>query len=178
MFVFGRPVEGGVSGTNPELSEASDDNNFQLETVQYDYRETIGTLLQDYLGASNEIIDNTFFNHTTNESFNDHKIENLVKDEYNISKLCIKAPVEGLKEDQEWQVFPNPFSDRVVLYSLNEEPTVTYEILTISGAFLMSRQEETTFGRLELYLGHLDTGAYILKVISNNKTEVHKIMKI
>ena len=48
----------------------------------------------------------------------------------------------------------------------------------MSGAFLMSKQEETTFGRVQLYLGHLNPGAYILKVTSNNKTEIHKIIKI
>ena len=39
MFVFGKPVNGGVSGNNVDLSEATSDNNFQLETVQFDYRQ-------------------------------------------------------------------------------------------------------------------------------------------
>ena len=43
MFVFGKPVQGGVSGIT-DLSEATSDNNFQIETVQHDYRETFSTL--------------------------------------------------------------------------------------------------------------------------------------
>ena len=39
MFVFGKPVQGGVSGINPDLSEATSDNNFQIETVQHDYQK-------------------------------------------------------------------------------------------------------------------------------------------
>lgn len=177
MFVFGKPVEGGVSGTNPDLTEATDDNNFQLKTVQFDYRETLGTLLQDYLGASNQVIDGTFFNYSNNESFNNLKIEKLVRDEFNISKSCLKEVPPGLKESQEWQVFPNPFDDRVTIYSLNEEEYVTYEIFTTSGALLMSRQEKTSFGRLGVYLAHLSSGPYVLNIISNGNTEVHKIIK-
>ena len=43
MFVFGSAINGGVSGDNPDLTEASEDNNWQLETFQYDYRQTLGT---------------------------------------------------------------------------------------------------------------------------------------
>lgn len=178
MFVFGKPVEGGVSGTNPELSEAVQGNNYQIKTVQHDYRETFATLLQDYIGASNEIIDKTFFNHSTNSSFNDSKIENLIKDEFNISKYCIKAPTEGLKEGQEWQVFPNPFKDKIILYSFDELEQVDFEIVSVSGVLIMKKSEKTTAGRLPLFLGHLSQGGYILKIISNDKTEVHKIMKL
>lgn len=179
MFVFGKPVEGGVSGTNPDLSEAKEDNNFQLKTVQFDYRETIGTLLQDYLGATNQVIDATFFNYANNESFNNLKIEKLIKDQFNISKSCLRDVPPGSQEDQEWQIFPNPFDERITLYSIHEEEYVTYEIFTSSGALLMSRHEKTSFGRHGIYLAHLSSGAYVLKITSsNNSTEVHKILKI
>lgn len=178
MFVFGKPVEGGVSGNNPDLREAKEDNNYQLKTVQFDYRETIGTLLQDYLGAPNQVIDGTFFNYANNESFNNLKIEKLIKDQFNISKSCLRDVPAGLKEDQEWQAFPNPFDERVTLYSIHEEEYVTYELFTSSGALLMSRYEKTSFGRHGIYLAHLSSGLYILKITSNNKTEVHKIVKI
>ena len=41
MFVFGSAINGGVSGTNPDLTEATESNNWQLETYQFDYRETL-----------------------------------------------------------------------------------------------------------------------------------------
>ena len=64
MFVFGKPDQGGVSGINPDLSEATSDNNFQIETVQHDYRETFSTLIQNFMGASDEVVNTTFFNNT------------------------------------------------------------------------------------------------------------------
>ena len=60
MFVFGKPVQGGVSGINPDLSEATSDNNFQIETVQHDYRETFSTLIQSFMGANDDVVNTTF----------------------------------------------------------------------------------------------------------------------
>ena len=88
MFVFGSAINGGVSGINPDLTEATAENNFQLETFQYDYRQTLGTLLQDYLGADDNAIDSTFFNHTSNESFADNKINDLIKPDFSVADNC------------------------------------------------------------------------------------------
>ena len=178
MFVFGSAVEGGVSGTNPDLSEASGTNNFQLETVQYDYRETIGTLLQDYLGADNNVIDGTFFNHASLGSFYDAKIENLIKDQFNVSKSCLKESTLGVKEWLEWGVFPNPFKDTVNLVSLKEEEYINYELYALSGELLMRNKQRTLMESVKLDLGHLDSGTYILKVFSSKGQEVHKIIKM
>ena len=48
MFLFGKGVNPGVSGVNPDLSEAVSTNNYQIETVQFDYRQTFATLLQQF----------------------------------------------------------------------------------------------------------------------------------
>ena len=89
MFLFGKPIKGGVSGVNPDLKEAVKENNYQLKTVQFDYRQTFGTILQDFLGVPNATIDAAFFNYSTNESFNDSKIVELVKDTFTVSTACI-----------------------------------------------------------------------------------------
>ena len=57
MFAFGKPVKSGVSGINVDLTEAVQTNNFQVQTVQHDYRETFTTIMQDFLGASSSVID-------------------------------------------------------------------------------------------------------------------------
>ncbi|MEL6591618.1 MAG: DUF1501 domain-containing protein, partial [Bacteroidota bacterium] len=49
MFVLGRGVTPGVTGTNPDYSSL-DRNNFT--SFQFDYRQVFTTLLQDWLGAS------------------------------------------------------------------------------------------------------------------------------
>ena len=61
MFVFGKPVQGGISGVNVDLNEANSNNDWQIKTVQHDYRQVFATIMQDFLGADNSIIDNAFF---------------------------------------------------------------------------------------------------------------------
>ncbi len=180
MFVFGEPVEGGVSGTNPDLEEAVDTNNYQLKTVQHDYRQTIGTLLQDYLGADNSIIDATFFNHTINESFTNLKITDLVKDKYVVSEACIlgiDVPDVDLGENN-WQVYPNPCRDIIYVSSLEDIITIEYKLFTMSGILITHKIETLSQGKTSLYLGNLSQGVYMLQINSNDRTESHKIIKI
>lgn len=48
MFVFGKHVNPGVQGVNPNLAATS--NNI-IPSKQYDYRQVFSTLMQDWLGA-------------------------------------------------------------------------------------------------------------------------------
>ena len=49
MFVFGKPIQAGVMGVNPDLTEANSDNNYQIESLQFDYRQTFATIFQDFM---------------------------------------------------------------------------------------------------------------------------------
>ncbi len=59
MYMFGKNVKAGVFGTNVNLSNLTNDN--QLKGVQHDYRQVFATLLQDWLGASPYIMEQTMF---------------------------------------------------------------------------------------------------------------------
>ena len=67
MFVFGKSVNAGVSGTNVNLSDLT--NDFQLKNEQFDYRQVFATALQDWLGASNEILQDAYFDGFSKMSF-------------------------------------------------------------------------------------------------------------
>ncbi|MFP4339369.1 MAG: DUF1501 domain-containing protein [Cyclobacteriaceae bacterium] len=54
MFVFGKHVNAGVIGENPDLSNLTPDNNLRK---QHDYRQVFGTLLADWMGATNSAIE-------------------------------------------------------------------------------------------------------------------------
>ena len=75
-------------------------------------------------------------------------------------------------------MYPNPFNDLIKLNSINQEEYIQFELFTYSGALIMSKQEKTLFGKYAIYLAHLSSGAYLLKITSKGKTEVHKIIKI
>jgi uncharacterized protein (DUF1501 family) len=59
MFVFGKNIAAGVRGTNVNLSDLTNDN--QLKNAQFDYRQVFTTLLQDWLGADDQVLTETMF---------------------------------------------------------------------------------------------------------------------
>jgi uncharacterized protein (DUF1501 family) len=175
MFVFGLPVEGGVTGVNPDLTEATDQNNYQIKTVQHDYRQTFGTLLEDFLGADSGIIDSTFFNHSANESFSVNKIDRLIKELYSVATGCQESvtPLDGFT----WQVFPNPFSRQITVASADDLGEVTCEVYSITGALVHKSVESATGGRFDLNLGQLSPGAYMITLQNGSLNETHKLIK-
>ncbi|KAB1067433.1 DUF1501 domain-containing protein [Tamlana haliotis] len=178
MFVFGKPVKGGVSGTNPDLSEATSRNNYQIKTVQFDYRQTFATLLQDFIGADNAIIDATFFNNTLHQSFNEQKIDDLVKNVYNVSKGCVPLTSNPLGEDKKWLVYPNPFKDQVNITGVQRVESISYRIYNASGVLLLEKTDLVDEGKVTLNLGHFSSGVYLFVILSGSEKEVHKVVKI
>lgn len=178
MFVFGKPVAGGVSGTNPDLTEATNSNNFQLQTVQYDYRQTFATLLQNFLGADNAIIDATFFNHTLNDSFNNLKIDEILKGAYDVSTGCIANTNETSGKTKRWLVYPNPFKDNVNISGINVVETITYRIYNASGVLLIDRTDTLVDGKVTINLFRYSSGIYFFEILSEGQKEVHKVIKI
>lgn len=178
MFVFGKPVEGGVSGTNPDLTEATSSNNYQIQTAQYDYRQTFATLLQNYLGADDAVIDATFFNHTLNDSFANLRIEDLLKSEFDISKGCVASANDPSTENKNWLVYPNPLRDIANLSGINAVETVSYRIYNASGVLLIDKTDTIIDGKATINLFRYSSGVYFFEILSEGKKEVHKVIKI
>ena len=180
MFVFGKPVAGGVSGTNPNLAEATSGNNFQIQTVQYDYRQTFATLLQNFLGAPNTIIDDTFFNHTLNDSFYNLKISELLKSQYVVPASCYGSTLgteNPISKENRWFAYPNPFKDTISLSGANNANVIKYRLYTTSGVLLIDRTDNLVDGKLNLNLSHLSNGMYIFEIKNGDKKEIHKVIK-
>lgn len=183
VFVFGKPVNGGVSGTNVDLSEAIPDNNYQLQTVQFDYRQTFGTLLQDFLGANHSVIDRTFFNHTTSNSFASLKIENLVKASFSVDESCYgqTLSIDGLNSQEtpkKWFIFPNPVIDQLQLQSDNQWATVKYRIFNKISQLILHGTLQTSRVAQSIDLRKLTSGTYFIQIFSDGEKEVHKIVKL
>ena len=176
MFVFGKPVVGGMTGTNPNLSEATQDNNWQIQTVQYDYRQTFTTVLQDFLGADNTIIDNTFFNHTTNESFTNLKIADILKAEFDISKNCSNPNNNSGDESKNWLLYPNPCRNTINMSGIDTSETVSYRIYNASGLFISEQTSSIIDGKASINVSVFRSGIYFIEILGGKK-EIHKIIK-
>jgi uncharacterized protein (DUF1501 family) len=183
MFVFGKPINGGVSGTNVDLSEATSGNNYQIQTVQFDYRQTFGTLLQNFLGADDVVVDAAFFNFTDNQSFVNSKINELIKGSHSVDESCYSQTL-ALDEfntqdpNKEWFVFPNPVRDTLQVHSGKEFSTVSYRIFNNSSQVVLQGTHNLTNGKLSINTLHLTTGVYFIQIFSDGKNETHKILKL
>ena len=175
MFVFGSAINGGISGTNPDLTEATQNNNWQLETFQFDYRETLGTLLQDYLGADDNAIDSTFFNHTSNESFTENKIQDLIKPEYSVEENCMSNTLsDNNSELKIFKITPNPFVNEIRILNSNFEYEFSYVILDLNGRIIMSG---VSVANSPINLDNIINGIYFIRINFDNRVETHTIIK-
>lgn len=181
MFVFGKPVNGGVSGVNVDLSEATSNNNYQIETIQFDYRQTFGTLLQDFLGASDVVIDTTFFNHTTNQSFTGIKIEELLKGAYSVAQGCYNDTLSvddfDLNGNKNWLVYPNPVGDTLQLSSIRQTSTVQYKLYNYASHLIRQGKGELINNKFAIPMQQISPGIYLLQIYTDGNIETHKVIK-
>ncbi len=186
-FVFGEAIEGGVSGLNVDLSEATLDNNYQISEVQYDYRQTVATLLQDFLGAQNSVIDSTFFNYSalpSPTSFTNSKIDELIKETSKIPEECLNKTL-GIddfettpKDLKRWQVYPNPFRDIITIFGLEDVYEIEYKIINGTGSTLLIDKLPVNGASVKINLSNLIPGVYFIQIKKGFYRELHKIIKI
>ncbi len=168
MFVFGKSVKGGMSGVNPDLTEATDKNNYQIETVQHDYRQVMATVLQDFLGASDSTIDLSLYNHTSNESFTENKIDDLFQSKYRVNEysdiLSNESPIFEDEEETVWTAFPNPCESLLQLRCDEDVTGVIIRIFDSANRLVLEQTEYVLNGYIELNISHLISGVYYLLI--------------
>ena len=175
MFVFGGPVNGGVSGFNPDLNEANEANGFQIQTVQYDYRDTLGTLLQDYLGADNLALDATFFNNTLNQSFSETKINDLIRSEFSVATNCYSNSLTNDIDNNKLFYVINPVYNDLIIKTKNlNYSSFKYDLYDMNSKLVL---KGTSTINQTISVSHLINGIYILNISTDEKTETHRIIK-
>jgi uncharacterized protein (DUF1501 family) len=180
VFVFGKPVESGISGVNVDFSEATQSNNFQIQTVQYDYRQTLATLMQDFLGAGIDNVNAAFIENTTNASFAEQKIQNLLKSNYVVPESCWNESL-GTENSvrKNWFVYPNPFKTHIDLKSLTvyDDQTTSYILVNQFGQIIQQGPLKFINGSARIHLPNVNTGLYILTLNSHGKNESYKLLR-
>jgi uncharacterized protein (DUF1501 family) len=178
MFVFGKSINPGVSGTNINLSEAVSANNYQVQTVQHDYRRVFSTILQDWFGTSNQTLDLTFYNHTTNSGFTNNKVANLIKLANAVPPSCYTNAILSTNDftvSNDIVVYPNPTVETINVNSTNN-PIYVVSVFSIDGKFITSYKNPITTDNFTINVQSLATGIYTLKVDTNNGSFTKKII--
>jgi hypothetical protein len=178
VFAFGKPVKSGVSGVNVDLSEAVSSNNYQIQSVQHDYRQTFATIMQDFLGSNDAVVDAAFVGNMNSESFTDFKISELIKSEFLVPESCydgsLNTPNETLAE---WSVYPNPFKTDFFVKSENQHLETSYELRNYLGQRVLSGDLEFVNGNAKIQTNNLQNGLYILTLKNSIESSVHKLIK-
>ena len=181
MFVFGKPIQAGVSGTNPDLTEANTDNNYQIESLQFDYRQTFATIFQDFMGADFNIINNAFYNHSYEESFVESKISSLIKDSHLVPEDCYESTSDSSTslDDLNFEVFPNPFKSWINISSNTSLVNYSnFEVYNLNGQYVYGGKiVVANANTVKINLAKLKSGLYVLKMHSNSDSKTFKIVK-
>ena len=178
MFVFGKSINPGISGTNINLSEAVLANNFQVQTVQHDYRRVFSTILQDWFGASNQTLDLTFYDHTINSSYANNKVSDLIKTANTVPASCYTdslLTVNDFVKGNDIVVYPNPSFESISI-NTNNNPIYVVSVYSIDGKFITSYKNPMTYDNFTINVQDLAVGLYTIKVDTNYGSFTKKII--
>ena len=176
MFVFGKSIKAGVNGTNVDLANLSNDN--QVQGMQFDYRQVFTTLLQDWLGASDQTLVDTMF-----DGFD--KIP-IIDDAMIADPDCYIGTTvnvwEGIQTASSLTVFPNPAIARAeVAYTSTKNFDAQLSLHSLGGALINNKQIRVQSGKNRYYLdvSSLPPATYFVRI--ENKTsgeaKVSKLIK-
>ena len=177
MFIFGSSIAPGVSGTNDNLSEAVLANNYQIQTVQHDYRRVFGTILQDWFGVNDTTLDLTFYNKTTKSGFANAKIANMIKTQNVVQPSCYNTKALGIDNFEikdEVLVYPNPTSEIVMIQSTNTINSVS--IYAMDGRNMNTYRNPLTTNDYSIDVQNFAVGIYTLKINTDKGSFSKKII--
>jgi hypothetical protein len=159
--------------------EAVSTNNYQVKTVQHDYRRVFSTVLQDWFGTSNQTLDLTFYNHATNTGFSNNKIADLIKTQNVVNSTCYtdnSLSIDKFQNTYEVMVYPNPTSELITINSPNNNDIYVVSIYSMDGKFIGKYKNPLTSSQFSINVENLSTGFYNLKIETNNGNFSKKVI--
>ncbi len=179
MFIMGSCINGGVLGTNVDLSEATDNNNYQIETKQYDYRNIYATILQDWLGADTSIVDLSLTdNNNPAASYTTAKLDTLISSGCKVDPNCyiinFNVNVNEIEEGSDIVFYPVPARNFVNI-SFGKPFTGKVSMTNTSGQLIVQKVI-THSNTAYLNFGKLAAGTYFVMIEdSGNKIYTKEI---
>ena len=189
MFVIGKPVNGGVSGTNLDIDPASDSNVNKGHVDeegqrQHDYRDVFAGLLRQWFGANDTVMDATGF-----RAFSDAEVlfnkegdtnSGLIKAEQNAT---LSTDKKSLVQQTRLAIFPNPVEDFCNLsFQSKTWNRGSVEIHNLQGALINKIPFEIVSGENspQINLSHLKRGTYFVTLRNSREVSMgtQKIVKI
>ncbi|MBK9335549.1 MAG: DUF1501 domain-containing protein [Lewinellaceae bacterium] len=175
MYIFGKTVNPGVSGTNVDLNNLGNGN--QLQGIQHDYRQVFGTLLQDWLGANNWVMQETMFE--------DYAKVPLVGSAYVVDPQCYYGGSVTIVDDifdtaDKLGIFPNPArSTAEVVFQAQEAYRGRLSVHSLGGSLVSNEAVQVYPGenRFFVQVYNLPPGFYFVR-LENALTGVARVAKM
>ncbi len=174
LFVFGKHVKAGVTGGNMDLSLVGEDG--QLEGVQHDYRQVFTTLIQDWMGGSNGILEQSNFS-----EFEEEKLA-IIDSEQVVPEDCYQSPI-GIVElnlDIKFSAYPNPAKAFTIIeINVSKPGAYNCELFNINGVVVRTYDWYLLAGDFsqEIDLSGLEAGNYIGS-LTDEAASIKKEMKL
>lgn len=141
MFIFGKCVNPGVSGTNPSLDNLDSHGNIK---IQHDYRQVFTGILKDWMGASDDALSES------NTRFHEYIPNRL--DLVSCSAIS-GIPAKNPAELRINECFPNPAtSTTTISFTIAKRAEVRISIVNQEGMVLK-----------EVFRGEKSQGNYIIQ---------------
>ena len=166
MFVFGKLVKPGITGTNPDLNNLNRGNL----VYQYDYRQVFTSAVVDWLQADSATVDATLFS-------------DWVDSRLNIIGNGITGTKETFFNDRNYlqDCYPNPAKDKVVFgFRINSREKVSIRILDIKGkliAEILEEERDAGIHHITYDIQSLKPGTYLYRFRSGIIDQTKKLIK-
>lgn len=166
MFVFGKMVKPGVTGTNPDLNNLDNGNLVH----QFDYRQVFTSAVVDWLEADSDAVNATMFG-------------DWVDSRLPIVGNGITGTKEAFFNERNFleDCYPNPVKDKTVFsFRINAKSRVKLELLDIRGKLIsVIVNEERTHGlhHITFDLSSLKSGTYLYRIRSGSMEKTKKLVK-
>lgn len=170
MMIFGKAVIPGVLGSNPDYSTVQ---NEHFTTFQYDYRQVFTTLVQDWLGASDDAIAATEMG-----GFLQGKLPLVDADHY-VDPACyinqitgeINTGVEEESFEVQFRLFPNPAVEEFYInFQLNRSQQINVKLIDMQGRTGEVKHflAKTGTNQVDIPLKNLAEGVYAVKLLGED----------
>ena len=166
MFLFGKGVNGGVTGTNPDLKNLDRGNI----THQYDYRQIFNEILEDWFCASaSEKQAVNFDQNSALPKLNVLSSDLISTSDFYETRYYLKT------------CFPNPVIETTTFqYKINQAAVVSIKLYNSQGILIETVEDEHKMPgeyKIPYDLSHLETGAYFYTLKAGSFTATKKLSK-
>ena len=171
LFVFGKPVQGGVLGNNPTIpTNASVNDNVPM---QYDFRSIYATLLENWFCLPKATVD-SLFPPSVNTT-----LQNLPLIKDGLCKATPPPPNPSGKTNI--TNYPNPFTNKTTIEFNTAGGHTLIQIIDTAGRLLVNLLEKdyAAAGRYTVTFdaSHLPTGIYYARLQNGTDQQVRPMMK-